>query len=164
MKLNFLILITVLLVNTTFSQEDILFTVNNTEISKNEFSRVYNKNIDLVQDEKQKDIDEYLKLYINYKLKLEEAYALGLDKEKKYKNELDSYRRQLSKKYLTDTKINDKLLQEAFERTNNEVNVNHILVRANNNASPEDSLNAYNKVFELRTQALKNGFRFSYEV
>ncbi|NQY28879.1 MAG: peptidylprolyl isomerase [Flavobacteriaceae bacterium] len=159
MKLNFFTVLVVLFFNTVFSQnEEVLFTVNNTAVTTNEFSRVYNKNIDLVQDEKQKDVDEYLKLYVNYKLKLEEAYALGLDKDKKYKNEFESYRRQLARKYLTDTKINDKLLEEAYERTVNEVNVNHILVRVDDNASPADSLKGYNQVLEYRNQVLNGNF------
>jgi len=159
MKLNFFSILAILFFNGVFSQnEEVLFTVNSTEVTKNEFTRVYNKNIDLVQDEKQKDVDEYLKLYINYKLKLEEAYVLGLDKDKKYKNEFESYRSQLSKKYLTDTKINDKLLEEAYERTVNEVNVNHILVRVDENVSPEDSLKAYNQVLEYRNNALNGNF------
>jgi len=141
-----------------FQNSEVLFTVNNTTVTTNEFTRVYNKNIELVQDEKQKDVDEYLKLYVNYKLKLEEAFALGLDKNKKYKNELESYRRQLANKYLTDTKINDQLLEEAYSRTINEVSVNHILVRVDENANPEDSLKAYNQVLEYRNRALKDGF------
>jgi len=164
MKLNFFSILAILFFNTIFSQnEEVLFTVNNTEVTTDEFSRVYNKNIDLVQDEKQKDVDEYLKLYVNYKLKLEEAYALGLDKDKKYKNELESYRRQLAKKYLTDTKINDALLAEAYERTVNEVNVNHILVRVDDNASPADSLKAYNQVLEYRNKALNGNFKTTME-
>ncbi len=159
MKLTFFSILTVLFFNTVFSQnQEVLFTVNNTAVTTEEFSRVYNKNIDLVQDEKQKDVDEYLKLYVNYKLKLEEAYALGLDKEKIYINELESYRRQLAKKYLTDTKINDKLLKEAYERTVNEVSVNHILVMVDENASPTDSLKAYNQVIAYRNSALKDSF------
>ncbi|MGB1269310.1 MAG: peptidylprolyl isomerase [Flavobacteriaceae bacterium] len=159
MKLNIITLLAFLFVNSAFSQNtDVLFTVNNTKITNTEFSRVYNKNIDLVQDEKQKDVDEYLKLYVNYKLKLEEAVALGLDKDSKYINELASYRKQLSKKYLTDTKINDKLLHEAYERTLNEVNVNHILVRVDEDASPLDTIKAYNTILEYRTLAKKNGF------
>ncbi|PHS03865.1 MAG: peptidylprolyl isomerase, partial [Kordia sp.] len=160
MKLNFFSILAILFFNTVLSQsEEVLFTVNNTAVTTNEFSRVYNKNIDLVQDEKQKNVDVYLKLYVNYKLKLEEAYALGLDKENKYINELESYRRQLAKKYLTDTKINDKLLEEAYQRTVNEVNVNHILVRVDDNASPADSLKGYNQVLEYRNKALKEGFK-----
>jgi peptidyl-prolyl cis-trans isomerase SurA len=135
-----------------------LFTVNNTKVTTNEFLRIYNKNLELVQNEDQKDIDEYLKLFINYKLKLEEAYELGFDNDKKYANELKSYRNKLSKKYLTDTKINDNLLKEAYERTVYEVNVNHILIKVDEDASPEDSLKAYNKVLEYKKNALKDGF------
>jgi len=159
MKLSIFIVLTLLFTSSVFSQNsEVLFTVNNTTVTTNEFTRVYNKNIELVQDEKQKDVGEYLKLYVNYKLKLEEAFALGLDKNKKYKNELESYRRQLAKKYLTDTKINDKLLEEAYSRTINEVSVNHILVRVDENATVEDSLKAYNQVLEYRNKALKDGF------
>lgn len=159
MKLNVIVILILLFTSSVFSQENkVLFTVNETPVTTNEFTRVYNKNIDLVQDEKQKDVNEYLNLYINYKLKLEEAYALELNKDKKYKNELNSYRRQLAKKYLTDTNVNEKLLKEAYERTINEVNVNHILVRVDENATAEDSLKAYNEVLDYRNKALKNGF------
>ena len=92
MKSNFLLLISLLLSNCIFSQSDeVLFTVNKTKVTSNEFLRIYNKNLELVQNEDQKDIDEYLKLFINYKLKLEEAYDLGFDNDKKYANELKSY-------------------------------------------------------------------------
>ena len=159
MKLNILSILTLLVATCAFSQtEDVLFTVNKTKITNTEFARVYNKNIDLVQDEKQKDVDEYLKLYVNYKLKLEEAAALGLDKDSKYINELASYRRQLSQKYLTDSKINEKLLNEAYDRTVNEVNVNHILVRVEEDASPLDSIKAYNELLEFKSMAKKDGF------
>ena len=139
-------------------EEEILFSVNDNNITVKEFKRVYNKNIDLVKDEKQKDIDEYLRLYINYKLKLEEAYSLGLDKEKKYLRELQSYRNQLSKKYLTDSEVSEKLLKEAYQRTINEVNVNHILVRIDEDATPSDTLKVYNQLLDYRSKALKEGF------
>lgn len=159
MKLHVLSILTFLCVSCVFAQtEEVLFTVNNTEVTTAEFSRVYNKNIDLVQDEKQKDVDEYLKLYVNYKLKLEEATALGLDKESKYLNELASYRRQLAKKYLTDSEINEKLLKEAYNRTLNEVNVNHILIRVEEDASPLDSIKAYNDLLDYKKMAQKEGF------
>lgn len=137
---------------------DILFTVDNTSVDSKEFKRVYNKNIDLVKDEKQKDVDEYLNLYINYKLKLQEALSLGLDKEQQYRRELQSYRQQLAKKYLTDTQVSEKLLKEAYQRTINEVNANHILVRVDENAKPEDTLKAYNQIIEYRNKAIDKGF------
>ena len=61
------------------SQDPILFSVNETPISKSEFKRVYSKNLDLVKDESQKDIDNYLELYINYQLKLASNVSEPLD-------------------------------------------------------------------------------------
>ena len=106
-----------------------LFTVNKESVLANEFIRVYNKNLDLVQDESQKDVDEYLKLFVNYKLKLAEAKALDFDKKPSYLKEFDGYKKQLSKNYLTDNKVTDALVQEAYDRISYDVNARHILVR-----------------------------------
>ena len=73
-----------------------MFTVNETSISKSEFKRVYSKNLDLVKDESQKDIDNYLELYINYQLKLAEAKVLGYDKDPKYLREFGGYKTNFS--------------------------------------------------------------------
>src|SRR4051794_11162775 len=76
--------------------KDLLFTVDSDSTFTTEFVRVYNKNLDLVQDESQKDIDEYLNMFINYKIKLKEAKSLGLDKKPSYTRELGSYKQQLA--------------------------------------------------------------------
>ena len=115
-----------------FSQVDnskILFTVNDQPVFAEEFIRVYNKNIELIQDDSQKDIDNYLQLYINYKLKLSEAYLRKLDEKETYKNELSKYAKQLQSSFLTDKETEEKLLLEAYERTKTEVDVSHILIR-----------------------------------
>ena len=159
MKLNFLTLGLLLFVSSLFSQKnETLFTVNEQSVSVAEFTRVYNKNIDLVKDDSQKDVDEYLKLYVNYKLKLAEAKTLRLNEDPVYIRELKSYRSQLAQKYLTDTDVNERLVKEAYQRLINEVSVDHILVKCPSNASPEDSLIAYNKVLSYREQALANDF------
>ncbi|WP_298239237.1 peptidylprolyl isomerase [uncultured Algibacter sp.] len=138
--------------------EDVLFTVDNDPVSVSEFLRVYNKNLDLVQDESQKNIDEYLTLYTNYKLKLKEARALGLHEKSSYQRELGNYRKQLAKSYISDSKVTNALVEEAYERVTNDVKANHILVRVDETASPEDTLNAYNQVLKLRERALNEGF------
>src|SRR5690625_65334 len=50
-------------------------------VEKEEIVRLYKKNLDVITDDKQKDLDNYLDLYITYKLKLAEARELGLDKD-----------------------------------------------------------------------------------
>ncbi|WP_298556191.1 peptidylprolyl isomerase [uncultured Algibacter sp.] len=137
---------------------DVLFTIEGKPVYASEFLRVYNKNLDLVQDESQKDVDEYLKLFTNYKLKLEEAKTLGLQNKPSYIRELANYKKQLAKNYITDSKVTDKLVAEAYERMLYEVNANHILIKVDENASPQDSLAAYNKITKLKERALKEGF------
>ena len=138
-----------------FSQVDnskILFTVNDQPVFAEEFIRVYNKNIELIQDDSQKDIDNYLQLYINYKLKLSEAYLRKLDEKETYINELSKYAKQLQSSFLTDKETEEKLLLEAYDRTKKEVNVSHILIRLEKDDN--DTIQVYNKIQKLRTPLL----------
>ncbi len=139
-------------------ENKVFFTIDNDPVYTSEFIRVYNKNLELVKDESQKDVDAYLDLFINYKLKLKEAKALGLDKKKSYLKEFGNYKAQLAKNYLTNNKVTDALVEEAYENMKYQVNANHILVRVNENAKPEDTLIAYNEVLKLRERVLAEGY------
>src|SRR5690606_30912492 len=114
----------------------VLMTINGKPVYTNEFERVYKKNLELVQDESQKDIDGYLQLFIDYKLKIAEAQAQGLDKEEDYLKEFLKYRDQLSRNYLFEDKITDELAQEAYERGKYDLAVSHILIRVDYEALP----------------------------
>lgn len=142
----------------SFSQnkDQVLLTVDGEPIMASEFLRVYNKNLDLVKDESQKDIDGYLKLFTEYQLKLKEARRLKLNEGKKYINEFSRYKKQLIKNYVTENKVTEALVKEAYTRSNIDINAAHILVRLDGNA--KDTLKAYNEVLALRERALKDGF------
>lgn len=148
----------VMQLNGQSAKNDVLFTVADEPVYTSEFLRVYNKNLDLVQDDSQKNIDEYLKLFTNYKLKLKEAKSLGLDKKPSYLKELDKYKKQLAKNYITDSKVTDALVKEAYNRMSYEVNADHILVKVNENATQQDTLKAYTEILKLRDRALNEGF------
>ena len=148
--MNRFFIILLLISNFSFAQfeNNILFKVNDSLVYVDEFNRVYNKNIDLIDENNQKDFESYLELFINYKLKLAEAYDLGLQNDPKYKSELNKYVKQLQNTYLTDRKTEDKFLREAYERTKHEVNVSHVLIRIDENDN--DTINVYNKLNALR--------------
>ena len=137
-----------------FNERDVLFNVNNESVLAGEFIRVYNKNIDLIKDESQKEVDNYLQLYINYKLKLSEAYSRELHKNDNYKKELKKYTKQLESAFLTDKVTEEKLLLEAYERTKYEVNVSHVLIRIEEDNN--DTIDVYNNILKLRNPLLKN--------
>jgi len=140
----------------SFAQEvkqEVLFTIDGKPYYTDEFVRVYNKNLDLVKDDSQKDLDNYLDLYVGYKLKVSKANKLGLNNGKQYQGELKTYRNQLSKNYLTDTKVTKELIDEAYARSLKEVKASHILILVDENAAPADTLKAYNKAVDIRKKA-----------
>ena len=137
-----------------FNETDILFSVNDEPVLAGEFIRVYNKNIDLVEDESQKDVDNYLQLYINYKLKLSEAYFRELHKNDNYIKELKKYTSQLESAFLTDKVTQEKLLLEAYERTKYEVNISHVLIRMEEDDN--DTIDVYNNILSLRKLLLRD--------
>jgi len=145
-------------INAQSNTKEVLFTVDNEPVYVSEFLRVYNKNLDLVQDESQKDVDEYLSLFITYKLKLKEAKALKLNEKSSYLSELNTYKNQLTKNYLYDNKVTDELVEEAYDRISYEIKAKHILIKVPENANPQDTLVAFNTISKLRDRALTEGF------
>ncbi len=160
MNLKFSSIILMLFIATSgLSQKkgkDILFTVDSEPVKTSEFIRVYNKNLDLVKDESQKDVDAYLKLFINYQLKIKEAKRLGLDTIPTYKREFEGYKKQLSKNYMSDSNVTESLINEAYERMAYDIKASHILVRLDENE--KDTLQVYNQLVDLRKRVLKEGF------
>ncbi len=135
------------------STKEVLFTIDNKPYYTDEFARVYNKNLDLVKDESQKDLNQYLELFVGYKLKINKAYKLGLQDGTSYQNELKSYRTQLSKNYTSDSKVTKELIDEGYKRSLKEIKAAHILLMVDENATPEDTLKVYNQIFDLRKRA-----------
>ncbi len=137
------------------NSKDVLFTIDNNSYYTDEFKRIYLKNLDLVKDDSQKDLNQYLDLFIGYKLKVNKAYKLGLQNNSKYQNELSSYRNQLSKTYLNDSKVTNQLIEEAYNRSLKEVKASHILLSFDENIKGADTLAFYNKALELKRRIEK---------
>ena len=154
MKISRLIILVFLLVQSfIFAQnKEVLFTIDAHPYYTDEFIRVYNKNLDLVKDDSQKNLDNYLELFLGYKLKVEKANKIGLQDGVTYQNELKSYRTQLSKSYMNDSKVTTELVQEAYDRMQKEVRASHILVLVAEGASPADTLKAYNKIKDIKNR------------
>lgn len=144
---------------TVFAQidnNDVLFTVDDESVMASEFVRVYNKNLDLVKDESQKDVDAYLELFINYQLKVKEARRLELDKDPKYVREFSNYKTQLTKNYMSDSEVTETLVKEAYDRSTIDVKASHILIRIDENE--KDTTQVYNRLLTLRDRVLKEGY------
>ena len=136
------------------NSQDILITIDDKEISLDEFERIYNKNNSNIATNKQTP-EEYLDLFINFKLKVIEAENLGLDTTAKFLNEFNMYKEQLAKPYMTDEETRQALMKEAYERMKWDVHVSHILLGIGSQASPEDTLARYNRAMEIRERIVE---------
>jgi peptidyl-prolyl cis-trans isomerase SurA len=151
--LGFLLLITAI-VSAQNKPKEVLFSIDDKPYYTDEFERVYKKNLELVKDESQKDLNQYLELFVGYKLKVTKANLLGLQNNVKYQNELKSYRTQLSKNYTSDSKVTAELVNEGYERMKKEIKASHILILADENATSADTLKAFNKALEIRKRVV----------
>lgn len=131
-----------------------LVTIAGEKISVDDFMYVYNKNNTQGAQLDKKSIEEYLDLYINFKLKVKEAESLGLDTLSSFKSELSGYRKQLAEPYFVNDEIMDKLLKEAYERKKVDLRASHILITVGPNAMPGDTLAAFNKAMKARDRVL----------
>ncbi|MBX2845318.1 MAG: peptidylprolyl isomerase [Saprospiraceae bacterium] len=132
-----------------------LVTIDNEEISVSEFKRMYEKNLqDKSSAYQANSVNEYFDLFVDYKLKLKEAEVQQLAEQPKVKDEIELYEEQLIKSTFDKAIMND-LLEEAYERSKEEICVSHILINVRNNPSPEDTLLAYNDALEIRNMLLQ---------
>lgn len=128
-----------------------LMTVDGQPVLRSEFEAIYKKNNKEVSVT-QEALDEYLDLFINYKLKVRAAEDAGLDTALKFQTELKGYRQQLARPYLIDRGLNDQLMEEAYQRKTEEVRASHILVSVSPEASPEDTAAAWKRIMALRAR------------
>lgn len=132
-----------------------LITIGDKEISAKEFVDTYEKNNVKTDVVDKKNVEEYLDLYIDFKLKVTEAEELKMDTMPSFVKELRNYRSQLAKPYFSNDDITEELINEAYERMQYDINAAHILIKCDANAVPADTLAAYNKALSIRERILK---------
>lgn len=164
-SVSLLILSVFLLVGCKTQKETVLMKVYNQEevlveeVTVNEFLAQYKKN-NLKKDSITKEsIEDYVDLYVNYKLKVEEAEAMGMDTLETFQNELKGYRNQLAEPYLLDTSVTEDLIMEAYERSKFDIRASHILISIPREPSPEDTLAAWNKIMDAKKR-IESGENF----
>ena len=137
------------------NSDPVLLSIGGEDITSTEFLAVYQKNNVNGEVLDKKSLQEYLDLFINFKLKVREAVELGLDTVPSFINELKGYRDQLAKPYFIDEEVNADLLQEAYDRKNQDIRVSHILIRVDKYATPAEVSEAKEKISAIRDRIIK---------
>lgn len=141
------------------NDDSVLMTVGSEEVTKSDFIKAYQKN-SLLTDATEADLREYLQLYTDYRMKVQEAKAMKLDTARVFQREWESYKNQYAQQYLVDNEVSDQLLDETVERARYHVRASHILITVPEDATPKDTLSSYHKILKIREEIL-NGMDFN---
>lgn len=141
------------------NEDPILFSVDDTPIHVSEFEYIYKKTNGDKATFSKESLQEYLDLYIKFKLKVERAKEMQLDTVPSLIQELAGYRRQLADSYLIDREVTEKLIKEVYEHSKEDVDLSHILISCAPDAAPQDTMIAYQKALEAK-EKINSGNRF----
>lgn len=167
MKIRILLSVLLLTLFTpAFSQDEpkyaskILFELDDSEYNLGNFEYYFLKNSERPSRDSAKVlVQEYLDLYVNFRLKVLEATNKGLDKEKTFIDEYEGYKKQLVEPFLTSKKFEEELIENVYERLQTEVAASHILLKVESGALPSDTLRIYNELLAIKDQ-VQNGTSF----
>ena len=129
------------------NRDSVVMTVAGKPVSIDEFVFMAEKN-GAVNLSDRKERDSFVELYKNFKLKVAEAEAEGLDKTKSFAEELDEYRSQLTADFLSDKEGEDAAVRVEFERMKEMVECSHILFRLPEQTLSRDTAAVYQQALE----------------
>lgn len=129
------------------NNDPVLMTVNGKDVKLSEFEYLYNKNNS--QQSQKQSIDEYIDMFTTYKLKVADAEAAGIDTTIAFRNEFNQHRNELVAPYLKDNSVMERLINEAYSRMQEDVDVSHIMFHLTNDP-------AYNKQSKARLDSIRN--------
>ncbi|MEL6122806.1 MAG: peptidylprolyl isomerase [Bacteroidota bacterium] len=145
----------------THGQSDkLLFEVEGEPVYTSEFTYIYEKNNRDNADYSLESLEEYLDLYINFKLKVRKAKELGYNQTEEYRQELLGYRRQLADSYVIDREVVDRIVDDVYARKQVDVHLRHILLNLPRNSTPEKATAVLQKLVSIRKEIV-DGVEFS---
>lgn len=140
----------VLLAVSAKNNDPVLMTVNGKDVPLSEFEYLYNKNNS--QQLQPQTLDDYVEMFVNYKLKVADAEAAGIDTTASFRQELTKYCNDLARPYLRDQALADSLLKVSYDHLLENVTVSHVMVPAGQ--TPEEYRQSYASLDSLRSAIL----------
>ncbi len=135
--------------------DPVLMTVGNEKVTLSEFKYIFEKNNNNAKVTKDA-LDEYLDLFIKFKLKVKEAKDMKMDTVASFRNELNGYIDQLATPLMKDKDAEFGFVKEMYNRSLSDLKVRHIVVKLGECPTPADTLLAYNTALKIRKDILKS--------
>lgn len=120
-------------------KDPVVMTVDGTPVTLSEFEYLFHKNAD--QQVEQESVDQYLQRFIDYKLKVIQARHERQDTTASFKKDFKQYRTEIAIPLLRDTVVEQKILDDSYAHTLENVSVDHIMLKLDDRAVA-DSLRA----------------------
>lgn len=137
-----------------------VMTVGADQVKLSEFKAMYYKNLPKDSVKSREALNNYSKLFIDFRLKVDAANDAHLDTSLAFKQEMAQYRQKLAEPYMHDKDVENFLIKEAYNRMQTDVHACHILLRVSPDDSPADTLRLYRKMEDIRSMILKKKITF----
>lgn len=126
LHLSAAIAVTAMAITAAAASDPVLMTINKMPVRLSEFEYLYNKNNS--QQLQPQTLDEYVDMFVNYKLKVAAAVAAGMDTTASFRNEFEGYAAELAQARMADSTVYDSLLHEAYDHARELRYVSHIML------------------------------------
>ena len=146
------------------NEDPIVMEIGDEKITQSEFLKNFRQansvGNNATAEQKRNALNEYVDLFVNFRLKIKEALAERYDTVPSFVEEYSTYRNELAAPYLIDSNLLEEILQEVYRRNQQAVRASHIMVALPRNPSPDDTLKAYKKAMDIYEQAIKKDADF----
>lgn len=101
------------------------------------------------------ELKQFLPSFLDYEAKILEAQKNGLFEDSALNAEYREFGKRAAYAYWTENDIKEQILQTYMQRAQEELLVSYMLITLKNDASPQDTLRAYNKLLEARQKIIE---------
>ncbi len=141
----FSLLITAILFITCSTQhsEIVIAKYDGEKIKMDEFEKAYSKNVggyEKAMDDDYENLKNFSELYVNFKMKLKDAYERGYDKDQNLINELIDYKKKVGSSYIQEKYLVEPNLKELYERRKEEIRASHLMIRPEQTGGDEPAI------------------------
>lgn len=143
--------------DSSVASQDVLASYAGQVLTVTEFEQQYAKTVgswEVAAEDSLAAYNDFLSRYVDFRLKVVDAVASGVDQDSALVAELEQYRGQLARPYLLKTEVVDDLVKDLFEKQQVQISASHILVQIPGAATPADTLAAYQRIVTLRDSVL----------
>ena len=108
------------------NNDPVLMNIAGKDVHLSEFEYLYHKNNS--QQVQPQTLDEYVEMFVNYKLKVADAEVHGIDTTAAFMSEFNQFRNELAQPYLVDLAVQDSIVNSIYSQMTDELVVSHIMM------------------------------------